>query len=152
MSVGMPLQLLPHNPALAVLFGGSGTYLLPPRQPARQSAGWVNTAAGPCLNRYAAIVNDGRSERHRMPELGRFRGMVIGMYYEDEGQHNKPHVHVRYGDYKASLSLDGDILAGSLPRKQYRMVSGWLTTHEDEVYAAWSDAVRGIAFTRIEGE
>ena len=87
-----------------------------------------------------------------MPELGRFRGIVISMYYEDDGQHNKPHVHVRYGDYKASLSLDGDILAGSLPRKQYRMVSGWLAAHEDEVYAAWSDAVRGVAFTRIEGE
>jgi hypothetical protein len=87
-----------------------------------------------------------------MPELGRFRGIVISMYYEDDGQHNVPHVHVRYGDYKASLSLDGVILAGSLPRKQYRMVSGWLAIHEDEVYAAWSDAVRGITFARIDGE
>lgn len=87
-----------------------------------------------------------------MPELGRFRGIVISMYYEDDGQHNKPHVHVRYGDRKTSPPLDGDILAGSLPRKQYRMVSGWLATHEDEVYAAWSDAVRGVASARIEGE
>lgn len=48
--------------------------------------------------------------------------------------------------------MDGDILAGSLPRKQYRMVSGWLATHEDEVYAARGDAVRGVASARIEGE
>lgn len=87
-----------------------------------------------------------------MPELSRFRGMVISMFYEDNGRHNKPHVHVRYGDYEASVSLDGVVLAGTLPRKQHRMVSGWLAIHEDEVYAAWNDAVRGIAFTRIEGE
>lgn len=87
-----------------------------------------------------------------MPELGRFRGIVISMYFEDDGQHNKPHVHVRYGDYVASVSLEGELLAGSLPRKQHRMVSGWLAAHEDEAYAAWNNAVRGIAFNRIQGE
>ena len=50
-----------------------------------------------------------------MPELGRFRGTIIRMYFEDAGQHNKPHVHVKYGEYKASVSLDGELLSGSLP-------------------------------------
>lgn len=33
-----------------------------------------------------------------MPELSRFGGMVIYMLFKDIGQHNKPHVHVYYGE------------------------------------------------------
>lgn len=29
----------------------------------------------------------------------------ISMFYEDDGQHSKPHVHVRYGDYEASIGI-----------------------------------------------
>lgn len=36
-----------------------------------------------------------------MPELGRFRGIIIRMFFEDIGQHNKPHVHVKFGEYEA---------------------------------------------------
>ena len=87
-----------------------------------------------------------------MPELGRFRGIIVRMYFEDIGQHNKPHVHVKYGEYEAVLALDGELLSGVLPKKQYRMVSGWLAAHEDEAYAAWNSAVRGMDFSRIDWE
>ena len=48
----------------------------------------------------------------RMPELGRFRGIIIRMYFEDTGKHNKPHVHVKYGGYEAAVALDGELLLG----------------------------------------
>lgn len=51
-----------------------------------------------------------------MPELSRFGGMVIYMLFNDIGQHNKPHVHVYYGDYEAAIGIDGELLAGALPR------------------------------------
>ena len=38
-----------------------------------------------------------------MPELSRFGGMVIYMLFMDTKQHNKPHVHVYYGDYEAAI-------------------------------------------------
>ena len=60
-----------------------------------------------------------------MPELSRFEGMVIKMLFNDTVQHNKPHVHVTYGEYKASVGIDGELLAGSLPQKQFRMLVGW---------------------------
>lgn len=85
-----------------------------------------------------------------MPELSRFYGIVIKMIYMDEGQHHKPHIHVYYGDYEASVGIDGDVLAGSLPSKQYKLVQAWLVLHEDEVYEAWNNAVRGQSFTRIK--
>ena len=33
-----------------------------------------------------------------MPELSRFEGIIIKMLFNDTVQHNKPHVHVMYGD------------------------------------------------------
>lgn len=48
-----------------------------------------------------------------MPELSRFGGMVIYMLFHDTGQHNKPHVHVYYGDFEAAIGIDGELLAGA---------------------------------------
>ncbi len=59
-----------------------------------------------------------------MPEISRFYGIIIKMLYSDDDKHSKPHVHVYYGEYEASISLDGEVLDGKLPLKQYRMVSG----------------------------
>lgn len=84
-----------------------------------------------------------------MPELTRFYGIVIKLIYMDEGQHHKPHIHVYYGEYTASVGIDGELLAGSLPIKQLRLVQAWLILHEDEVYAAWNNAVRGEVFRKI---
>ena len=78
-----------------------------------------------------------------MPEISRFYGIIIKMIYQDTG-------HVYYGDYRASVGIDGELLAGSLPVKQMKLVSAWLTLHEDEAYGAWNKAVAGIPFERIE--
>ena len=69
--------------------------------------------------------------------------------FNDTVQHNKPHVHVSYGEYKASVGIDGELLAGSLPQKQFKMLVGWLALHEEEAYAAWNKAVRGEHFDKI---
>lgn len=45
--------------------------------------------------------------------------------------------------------MDGELLAGSLPAKQLRIVSGWLALHEDELYRAWNLAVAGKPFGKI---
>lgn len=84
-----------------------------------------------------------------MPELSRFFGIIIRMMYQDENEHHKPHVHVYYGDFKASIGIDGELLAGSLPAKQYKLVIAWLVLHEDELYKAWNEAVAGMPFDRI---
>ena len=84
-----------------------------------------------------------------MPELSRFYGIIIKLMYNDEKQHHKPHVHVYYGDYEASIGIDGELLAGALPSKQYKLVVAWLVLHEDEIYAAWNNAVASKAFDRV---
>lgn len=58
-----------------------------------------------------------------MPIISMFYGILVAMYYEDTGSHNKPHIHVRYQGKKASISIeDGTVLAGDFPAKQLRMV------------------------------
>ncbi len=84
-----------------------------------------------------------------MPELSRFAGIIIYMLFRDIGQHSKPHVHVYYGEYEAVIGIDGELLAGALPRRQLRMVVGWLAYHEEEAYAAWNQAVQGEHFPKI---
>lgn len=85
-----------------------------------------------------------------MPELARFFGIVIKLVYRDTGQRNKPHVHVYYGEYEASVGIDGELLAGALPVKQLRLVQAWLILHEEEAYAAWNNAVAGKPFDKID--
>jgi hypothetical protein len=85
-----------------------------------------------------------------MPELSRFAGIIVYLLFKDIQQHNKPHVHVYYGEYEASVALDGELLAGSLPHKQLKIVVGWLALHEEEVYAAWNKAVSGEHFEKIQ--
>lgn len=85
-----------------------------------------------------------------MPEVSRFLGIIIKMMYADDNRHHKPHVHVYYGEYRASIALDGELLAGSLPARQLRIASGWIALHEDELYAAWNLAVAGRPFPKID--
>lgn len=84
-----------------------------------------------------------------MPELCRFQGIVIKLLYNDNVQHNEPHIHAVYGEYFASISLKGVLLAGSMPSKQFKMIVGWLALRETEVYAAWAKAVNGEPFNKI---
>jgi hypothetical protein len=85
-----------------------------------------------------------------MPELCRFEGMIIRMLYKDDVQHHKPHVHVACGEYQASIGIDGELLAGSLPVKKLALLRAWLILREDQLYAAWNNAVREIPFGKIE--
>ena len=64
-----------------------------------------------------------------MPELSRFNGILIHLRFFDTQQHNTPHVHVYYDNYEASVSIDGELLARSMPRKQLVMVQAWLAIH-----------------------
>ena len=47
-----------------------------------------------------------------MPTISMFYGVIIRMYYDD---HNPPHFHAFYGDYKAIFNFDGEILEGTMP-------------------------------------
>ena len=73
-----------------------------------------------------------------MPELSRFYGIIIRMYVETGGQHQRSHFHAYYGDDVAIYALSPiELIAGSLPRRQRRLVEAWAELHEDELLADW---------------
>lgn len=85
-----------------------------------------------------------------MPEISRFQGMIIKLIFLDNDKHHKPHIHVYYGEYEASIGIDGEMLSGSLPVKKYKLLQAWMILHEEELYKAWNNAVRGIPFDNIK--
>ena len=85
-----------------------------------------------------------------MPELSRFEGMIIKMFFSDDRQHYKPHIHVYCAEYEAIVGLDGELLAGSLPQKKFAILQAWLIMRENELYIAWNNAVKNIPFSKIE--
>jgi Domain of unknown function (DUF4160) len=73
-----------------------------------------------------------------MPELSRFFGIIIRMYMEVGAPHNLPHFHAYCQDEVAVFSLDPvDLIAGSLSRRQRRLVEAWAELHQDELLADW---------------
>lgn len=53
-----------------------------------------------------------------MPEVSRFYGIIILMFADD---HNPPHIHVRYGDRRASITIKNGLVTGQLARKELPM-------------------------------
>ena len=73
-----------------------------------------------------------------MPELSRFFGIIIRMYMEVGGPHHLPHFHAYYQSDVAVFSLDPiELMAGSLPRRQRRLVEAWAELHQEELVADW---------------
>ena len=85
-----------------------------------------------------------------MPTLSMFLGILIKMNWEDTGQHNSPHFHAFYGEYEASFALDGELLAGSFPKRQAAFVKAWALMHEEELEANWALAKAGEETFRID--
>lgn len=73
-----------------------------------------------------------------MPELSRFFGIIIRMFVEAGGSHNRAHFHAYYGDEVAVFAVKPiDLIAGELPTRQRRLVEAWAELHEDELVADW---------------
>lgn len=85
-----------------------------------------------------------------VPELCRFYNIVIKMLYNDNVQHHKPHFHVYFAEYEASVGVDGELLAGSIPVKQLKLVQAWAAIHEEEQYIAWKQAVQNAPFCKAD--
>ncbi len=73
-----------------------------------------------------------------MPELARFFGIIIRMYVEPSTAHHVPHLHAYYQDEVAVYSIDPiELISGSLPKRQRRLVEAWAELHQSELMANW---------------
>ena len=72
-----------------------------------------------------------------MPEISRFLGIIIAMYYRD---HAPPHFHAVYGDYEVTVEIGSGEVQGFLPRRALAAVQEWRRIHRAELVSAWEMA------------
>jgi len=83
-----------------------------------------------------------------MPEICRFLGIVITMYFDD---HGPPHFHVRYGDRRAVVAIDPlELLAGHLPPRVLGLVMEWAELHLRELLENWTTLATTGTFKPID--
>jgi len=82
-----------------------------------------------------------------MPEISRFFGMVVAIYYRD---HSPPHFHVKYGNFRASIAIESlSLLEGKLPRRALTLVVEWALEHRTELVDNWKRAATGRCLKKI---
>lgn len=69
-----------------------------------------------------------------MPQISSFYGISIYMY---GNEHNPPHFHVWYDNYKAVINIESGEVKGNLPRRVLQMVYEWLDLHKPELLENW---------------
>ena len=81
-----------------------------------------------------------------MPEISRFLGIVIGMFYRE---HGPPHFHAAYGDFEITVEIETGVVSGRFPRRALTHVVEWVQLHRDELMANWALAREGQPLRRI---
>lgn len=70
-----------------------------------------------------------------MPEISRFFGIIIRMYFDD---HAPPHCHAIYGSQEAQVGIDPvQLIRGELPPRALSMVFEWAALHQQELAENW---------------
>ena len=72
-----------------------------------------------------------------MPEIARFYGIVIKMYFK-QADHNPPHFHAISGDCMGAFDIQtGKMIEGDLPKRAIKMVQEWATKYRSELMTIW---------------
>lgn len=82
-----------------------------------------------------------------MPEISRFLGVVIRMYYRD---HEPAHFHATYGGYDVTVEIETGVTEGRFPRRALSAVLEWYEQHQGELRENWERARREEPLVTIE--
>jgi hypothetical protein len=81
-----------------------------------------------------------------MPEISRFLGIVIGIFYSE---HGVAHFHAVYGEHEISVEIESGTIHGQFPPRALRLVLEWATLHKQELIEDWEFARQGKPLRRI---
>jgi hypothetical protein len=83
-----------------------------------------------------------------MPEISRFYGIIIRMYFDD---HPPPHFHAFYGEHVAVIDINAaSALSGSLPPRAMGLVTEWTLIHQEELRDLWQRAENMQSIGKID--
>jgi hypothetical protein len=73
-----------------------------------------------------------------MPEICRFYGIIIRMYFDD---HLPAHFHAIYGEQEALITIDTfSVISGGLSPRAMGLVAEWAALHQRDLRLAWEKA------------
>lgn len=83
-----------------------------------------------------------------MPTICIFRGIKIYMNWRE---HQPPHFHAKYGGEEVVIGInEAEVLEGSIPSKQLKLLLGWTVLHQDELMDNWKLAEQKQDLFQIE--
>ncbi|MBC8525852.1 MAG: DUF4160 domain-containing protein [Candidatus Cloacimonetes bacterium] len=83
-----------------------------------------------------------------MPEISRFLGIVIAMYYKE---HDPPHFHAKYGEKTGVFSIgELKLIEGKLPKRIISLILEWAFEHRDELMEDWNLANQKKQLNKIK--
>ena len=72
-----------------------------------------------------------------MPEIARFYGIVIKLFFAD---HPPPHFHAVYGEYVGLFSIDTlEMIEGDLPKVAKKLVLDWAKINQSSLQKMWDN-------------
>ena len=77
-------------------------------------------------------------------------GIVVYMYRELGDKHKLPHVHAMFSGDEIVVSLEDEILEGSIPKSKLKLLLAWMEIHKDELRANWDLLSAGEQSFRID--
>jgi len=73
-----------------------------------------------------------------------FYGLIVMMFFIDNKKHKKPHIHVKYQEQEAVISIpNGEVLEGTIKSTKLKLVQAWIEIHKEDLMADWELAVKG---------
>jgi hypothetical protein len=69
-----------------------------------------------------------------MPAISKFLGIIIAMYWDE---HNPPHFHAKYGEYKVIVYIKTGVIEGKFPKRALKHVMEWYELHKEELLEDW---------------
>ena len=81
-----------------------------------------------------------------MPEISRFLGIAIGIFYSE---HGVAHFHAVYGEHEISVEVESGKIHGQFPARALRLVLEWANLHKEELIENWQLARQGQPLRRI---
>jgi hypothetical protein len=82
-----------------------------------------------------------------MPEISYFYGIKV---YVNFNEHNPPHFHAQYAEYKVIVYLDGWVVEGKFPKRALAMLLEWAEQNKEALLEDWNLAMLKQLPKRIE--
>ena len=81
-----------------------------------------------------------------MPEISRFYGIIIRMFFNE---HNPPHFHAEYGEYRVVVNLNDEVVNGFMPKRALKLIFEWLDLHKEELIKNWEKCKNDVSPDKI---